>query len=319
MQNKTYKFEITEQMRKWDRKKIDKILQNRAYTGDLIQGKKRTISHKVHKVIETTSDDWIIVPNHHEAIISKEDFEQTQNIIYRRDIRINKERKYDLFAGHLKCNDCGNTFTIKKSKNFEYYYCTSFLKEKSCTNHAIRKDKLEDIVLAVIKKQMDLIIEIDNKIDEIIEKNNINYDMEILNNRLEEIQNNILKYEKLKETLKNDLICEYITREEYIEYQEEYDKKLKQYNKEMKITNEKIEHIGFKTNENKEWINKFISNKDIKSINKQVVDEIIDDIFVCSDGNIKIVFKYKNEYFEAMDFIKNNKCDIITTDVCASK
>ena len=56
-----------------------------------------------------------------------------------------------------------------------------------------------------------------------------------------------------------------------------------------------------------------------KSINKQVVDEIIDDIFVCSDGNIKIVFKYKNEYFEAMDFIKNNKCDIITTDVCASK
>ena len=50
-----------------------------------------------------------------------------------------------------------------------------------------------------------------------------------------------------------------------------------------------------------------------------MVDEIIDDIFVCSDGNIKIVFKYKNEYFEAMDFTKNNKCDIITTDVCASK
>ena len=218
----------------------------------------------------------------------------------------------------MKCNDCGNTLTIKKAKKFEYYYCTSFYKEKTCTNHAIRKDKLEDIVLIVIKKQIDLIIEIDKKIDEIVERNNINYDMEILNNRLEEIDNNILKYNKLKETLKNDLICEYITREEYIEYQEEYDKKIKRYKQQKKITNEQIEHIGFKSNKNKEWINKFISYKDIKSINKQVIDEIIDNIFVCSDGNIKIVFKYKNEYFEAIDFVKNNKCGIIATDVCAS-
>lgn len=96
MQNKKYKFEITEQTSKWDRKKLDKILRNQEYTGDLIQNKNRTISYKVHKVVENSSDSWIIVNNHHEALISKEDFKQVQNIIYERDIRIKKDKKYDI-------------------------------------------------------------------------------------------------------------------------------------------------------------------------------------------------------------------------------
>ena len=318
MQNKEYKFKVTEQMKKWDKRKIDTILNNKAYTGVLIQSKIRRISHKVHKIIRNTEDDYIVIDNHHEAIITKEEFEQVQNIIYKRDIRVNKENKYDIFAGHLKCNDCGNTLTIKKSKNYQYYYCTSFLKEKNCTNHAINKKKLEEIVLSVIKQQIDLIIDMDKQIDEIIKENEVNYDIEILNNRIEEIENNIEKYQKLKENIKNDLIYEYITREEYTEYEKEYNYLLKKYNSQKKITNEKIENISYKSNKNKEWINKFKDNKNIEKLNKKIIDEIVDNIFICKDGNVKITFKYKNEYFEAIDFIKNKKCDIIATDVCAS-
>ena len=318
MQNKEYKFKVTEQMKKWDKRKLDTILNNKTYTGVLIQSKRRTISHKVHKIVKNSEDDYIIIQEHHDALISKEEFEQVQNIIYKRDIRVNKENKYDIFAGHLKCNDCGNTLTIKKSKNYEYYYCTSFLKEKTCTNHAINKSKLEKMVLPIVKQQIELIIDIDKQIDKIIEDNGISYDIEILNSRIEDIENNIHKYSKLKENIKNDLLCEYITRDEYIEYEKEYNHLLKKYNNQKKTINEKLSHISFKSEQNKEWIDKFKTNKNIEELNKKIIDEIIDNIFICNDGNIKIGFKYKNEYFEAIDFIKNNKCDIITTDVCAS-
>lgn len=283
--------------------------------GELIQSKKKTISHKVHKVIETNPEDWIIVENHHEPLIKKEDFEQVQDIVFNRDIRINKDNKYDIFSGHLKCEDCGNSLTNKKAKNNEYYYCTSFLKEKTCSNHAISKKNLLSDTLKMINSQIQLILEIDNQIENIISEKDINYDLEILNNRIKEIDNNISKYKRLQDIIKDDLACDYITREEYLEYKNEYNEFLKRFEYEKKQTIKKIENVGFKSNENMEWIEKFKHNTNLEELTKSVIDELIDDILVCDDGKIRIVFKYKDKYIQAIDFIKKHKCDIITQEI----
>ena len=61
---------------------------------------------------------------------------------------------------------------------------------------------------------------------------------------------------------------------------------------------------------NKEWINKFKENYKLQHLSKKVVDELIDDIYVYDNGNIKIVFKYEDEFVEAIDFLKKYNCDI---------
>lgn len=76
----------------WYRKKIDAILTNEVYTGDLIQGKMQRISHKVHKIVKIEREKWIRVPNHYIAIINRKDYEQVQNILYNRDTKINKKK-----------------------------------------------------------------------------------------------------------------------------------------------------------------------------------------------------------------------------------
>ena len=65
--------------------------------------------------------------------------------------RFNKEK--DLFYSFLKCADCGSSFTLRKVKNYEYYHCTSYVRNASCTNHSIRKDKLVEIVLEELNKK----------------------------------------------------------------------------------------------------------------------------------------------------------------------
>ena len=142
----------------WNTKMLDRILQNKTYIGDLIQGKRKRISHKVHNLIRITTDDWIIVPEHHEAIISKLDFEKVQNMIYDRDMRINKNEKYDIFSGYLKCGNCGNTMTVRKAKGYEYFYCTSYIKQKICSKHSVKKKELEDTVLKIINMQISLLL-----------------------------------------------------------------------------------------------------------------------------------------------------------------
>jgi hypothetical protein len=51
-------------------------LKNENYTGTLLQGKRRKLNYRVNKQIQLDKKNWIIIPNHYEAIISKEEFDK---------------------------------------------------------------------------------------------------------------------------------------------------------------------------------------------------------------------------------------------------
>lgn len=77
--------------------------------------------------------------------------------------------------GYLECADCGKSLIIKKSKGYEYYYCSSYIRNGACTNHSIKKEKLvEDIIKKIKDKYSDNNINcltekvIDKYIDKII-------------------------------------------------------------------------------------------------------------------------------------------------------
>ena len=138
--------------KKWNVKMINKMLKDRIYVGDLIQGKKKVENYRSHKLITTKKDEWIITPNNHDPIISKDKFDKVQEIIEKNKCaRRNKEK--DLFYRFLECSDCGSSFTLRKVKNYEYYHCASYVRNGSCTSHSIRKDKLIEIVLKELNKK----------------------------------------------------------------------------------------------------------------------------------------------------------------------
>lgn len=131
----------TNMNKKWDAKMINKILKDRIYVGDLIQGKRKVENYRTHKLVNIKEDEWIITQNHHEQIITEDKFNEVQEMLKKNKCaRSNKEK--DIFYGFLRCFDCGDSCTLRKSKDKEYYYCTSYVRSSSCTNHSIRKDKL---------------------------------------------------------------------------------------------------------------------------------------------------------------------------------
>ena len=139
--------------KKWNVKIINVILQNRVYTGDLIQGKKKVENYRTHKLIKASKDEWIITENHHEPIISKEKFDEVQEILNKnKSARNNKEK--DLFYSFLQCANCGSSLTLRKVKNYEYYRCTAYVRNGSCTSHSIRKDKLQNFIFRNLIKNI---------------------------------------------------------------------------------------------------------------------------------------------------------------------
>jgi len=122
----------------WTPNSIAKILKNEKYVGDLVQKKTFTpdfLSHK--KQINRGEVPLICIKNHHEAIISREVWEQAQARMNRngnqRSGQNARSNRY-LFSGRIQCGECGAIFISRTKKTEE----GSFVRRWSCST-AVRR------------------------------------------------------------------------------------------------------------------------------------------------------------------------------------
>ena len=116
------------------------------------------------------------------------------------------------------------------------------------------------------------------------------------------------KYIMLRNSIKEDLKDNFISEEEYWQYNKEYSDKIKKIKEDIQLYEEEKETIK---NNDTDWMNIFKKKEKINELNRLLMDELIEDIVVSEDGNIKVIFKYEDKYFEALDFINKQKYDII--------
>lgn len=112
----------------------------------------------------------------------------------------------------------------------------------------------------------------------------------------------------LRNSIKEDLKENFISEEEYWQYNKEYSDKIKKKKEDIQLYEEEKETIK---NNDTDWMNIFKKKEKINELNRLLIDELIEDIVVSDDGNIKVIFKYEDKYFEALDFINKQNYDII--------
>ncbi len=134
----------------WGDSSVRRILTNEMYIGNMVQKRNEMISYKVHVAQSVPKRQWIVVEGTHEGIVSKESFARAQEILSR-DTRISSHTgKLTLFAGLLRCPDCGRAMqrrtVVQPYKTYQYYACGTYRKMHSggCTKHMIRADVLEE-------------------------------------------------------------------------------------------------------------------------------------------------------------------------------
>lgn len=140
----------------WSAKTVGEILKNRLYAGDLVQGRQRVKSYKVHTQMAVPESQWFVVENTHEAIVDRGVYERVQQLL-RRDTRRAPDREAPyLFGGFLRCADCGRAMARSPVKNAVYYYCRTYKDQSkaACTRHSLREGRLEAAVLAVLRLQL---------------------------------------------------------------------------------------------------------------------------------------------------------------------
>ena len=208
------------------------------------------------------------------------------------------------YSGIVRCSECkGNLRRFKKMKNGKakyFYYCTNYIKDKTCHKHYITEKELDDAVLNAINMQLHFFKDLPDKIKTIINDPNNDYKIESKFMKLTELEKEIIKYKKMIDDLLIDYKNDYITRDDYDIFSHEYLYKLNKCileKKELLSKQGKVKTIN--------WISKLEKMKYIDSLDKTLIINLINNIYVDDNKNIEIEFKFNDCFLEVNELLKN--------------
>ena len=147
---------------KWSSGAVRAIIANEKYTGDVVFQKTYSDSHFNRHVNRGQKDQYALA-DHHEAIVSRKDYEAASAIIQQHRLEKGNtggSEKYQqryAFSGKIICGECGSTF---KRRNHNYtanryvaWCCNTHLTDKDrCGMKFIRDEDLKQAFVTMMNK-----------------------------------------------------------------------------------------------------------------------------------------------------------------------
>lgn len=293
----------------WNAKTVTQMLKNRLYVGDMVQGRYRVRSYKIHIQDAVPEEEWFIVENTHEPIIDRERFAQVQELL-KRDTRMAPgKKKLYLFSGFLRCADCGKSMCRSEVKGTVYYFCRTY-KEQSkaaCTKHSIKHNLLEAAVLYVIQQQVhmaDAYAEVMAHVDKAPLKKSQSSKLDGL---IAAKGRELAKVTRYKQSLYQDWKDGNLTHKDYRQMYEDYERQMKDIDTTIEnLTAERAELEKSADAENP-VLTAYRKYENIDKLTRDILIELVDHIQVFENGSISVRLKHRDEIRRMEESIEANR------------
>ena len=134
----------------WSGTMVRRILTNPTYAGHLTQNRVKKVGYKVEKRVTLPREDWIVVPNTHQPLVSQQVFDRTQALLAVRSY-IPRAGSGHLLTGLAFCADCGSPMTYVSGRGKTCYMVCQGSRRGGCTSsHCVR----EDAVIETIRRRL---------------------------------------------------------------------------------------------------------------------------------------------------------------------
>ena len=90
----------------WSGAVVRQILRNPVYAGHNVQCRKRVQSYRTKKIVPNNREDWVVVKNTHQAIVSQELFDEVQKALDGRLRFVKKTGEPQIFSKLFYCAEC---------------------------------------------------------------------------------------------------------------------------------------------------------------------------------------------------------------------
>lgn len=286
----------------WTYSSIHKMLCNEMYIGNMVQGKtKRRMKAKAKPVDES---EWIIVKDTHKPIIDRDTWDKVQNLLNRDTKQLDLDQNLSIFAGFLRCGDCDRALAKKLTKRkgidgiketITTYKCASYTRygKQYCSPHKIEHTVLEHIILQDLKTIIQSIEDLQDLVKE--QQTQVPLHSDVLKLEEGKLNTELEKTKKLKKSLYEDFKEGLLSKEDYLSYKLDYDEK-------ESLLHKKIDSLSAQANTTPKeeifdspWVRKLLNLKTISDLDRNIVADMIDVIYIYEDNRIKIIYNFSDE------------------------
>lgn len=304
----------------WDITAIIRILNNRTYLGHMLSGKTVSRLYQGKKKAYISENQWEVVENVNEPIISREVFDAVQKLMQaegdrRRSFLGKSKNPENIFKGLIFCRECGRFMYRGRTKitatNIAWYFgCSGYRnhKDRACSHmRTIREEKLKDAVLTFIKNQVKLADELMVRIKSFndgVQSSNQSNDSHL---QAQDFQKQLDKLDLLLRSSFESYISGVISEEDYLFNKSKYETEIKSCKESldsMSVSEKAIDVEGVRRNPYIVSLKKFSR---ARALTREMCIALIDRIEIDEENAITIYPKYRDEFSALYEMIEERE------------
>ncbi|MCI9108807.1 MAG: recombinase family protein [Lachnospiraceae bacterium] len=303
----------------WDKSSVERIIRRETYIGKLVQGKTTLTARDEKSRIHKSAEEWVIKDNMHEALINTDLFQRAQEV-RRRLQEATASNSHptqgvpigeNVFDHVLYCGVCGRkmtrhsyvkTYADGERARLDGYFCLNGgrTKVETCPqSNRISRNDLTGTLMNVL--HMEFATYLDKPMHYIkVGKDQINAARFQTEKEIKTIQK---KAQRLKEE-ETGIYMDYregrLPQKEYVDFKMKQAEYLYELEKRAGILNKKQKEIEKVQEKYLKAIRSLLKMKNGESLTMELVDALVEKIYVYPGKRVEVQFRYVNEMLEGV-------------------
>jgi DNA invertase Pin-like site-specific DNA recombinase len=270
----------------WTNGVVRKLLMNEVYLGKAVSNKFRAIEPGTHKSEPRPRDEWIVVPDTHEPLVSDADFKKAQLILPKRKYYDKPEH---IFGNKIKCPSCGHAMVRYTRQNPRFKCGTAkFSDHYGCRGYTILQSDIEKSVLASVRAFTAAIVDREELKLAVLQQGET--EKAGLADRIRTEENAVRLLEESVAKNFTALVSGKLSKEAFLKKKEVINGAIAQKNAELEHLRERLYMITTGKREVEDGLSELYPLLTVERVDRALVDLMIDKILVHGEHEIEIVW-----------------------------
>lgn len=297
---KGYSPSVKDVLPLWDKGMVKRILVNPTYTGAVVNNKTDNVIVSVKSAKLNPREEWICVPNKHEAIVTEDEMEIVMGMIktantYHKKLDVPR----NIFRSKVKCGHCNRMLRVRDDRGPERIKMScrtpSKTSDTKCYRDSILAKDIEKLVLQLVRQQALLSIDTLKKIKEV----NKTLDIPRLKKQKSYYEAKIVSGKQKKMDMYELCALGEMPTEGFLKKKEVLSRKECQYKEKVLKLKEKIAAAEEeKQKEQNSFLKKFAQYANLETLSYPIVQELIDMIYFYDPEHIEVIWNYTDEFLK---------------------
>lgn len=284
----------------WTPAAVLNIIRDEQYIGSVVNGKRYYDIISQGHSIKVRKKDWIIVPDMHEPIVSKEEYERAQaNLLEYKERSVSSGTK-----SKIRCGVCGHAMERRKAKQ-PYFRCKTprVTDAFPCPQERILEDEIYAALLDSLRRYAMLIVETERLCEE--QRRSKKEEAAAMRREMRVLQESLAQYKQKSKSLYESFAMGEITKSEYLSAKAAVQKAQEDIEERIGQIGATLDSLSIEDSLRDGIAPEFRKYANVEEMSPEILDDVLDEVRVFPGGRLVIRWKYQDEIMGMLELCES--------------